>query len=81
MELAESIQGIRGAETFPNRDHISMADRTENSQDSVGILTGILANRRGGMATGAPDAYSNSASQIAFVVFLESIPGRLVSYN
>lgn len=66
---------------FPNCDHIFVVRRTENVQYSVGIHARILADRPDGTATRALDTYSNSASQIAFVAFLKSIPGRLLSYN
>lgn len=67
--------------TLPNLDHVFVMHPTENVHYSVCILARILADRPDGMATRALDAYSNGASQIALVVFLESLPGRLLLYN
>lgn len=53
----------------------------ENPQDTVGILAWVLVNHPDATVTGAPDAYSNSASQVALIIFLESIPRRLLSYD
>jgi hypothetical protein len=53
----------------------------ENVQYSGGILARILVDRPDGMGNRVSDAYSNGASQIAFIVILKSFPGRLLLYN
>lgn len=64
-----------------NLDYVFVMHPMENVYYSVCILAWILADHPDGMVTRALDAYSNGASQIVLVAFLESLPGRLLLYN
>lgn len=67
--------------TLPNLDHVFVMYPTENVHYSVCILAWILADHLDSMVTRVLDAYSNGASQITLIAFLESLPGRLLLYN